>query len=386
MDFTDSPDEAALRSKAARFAADRLAGEGAALEARDDLPRDFYDRLGAGGWFGHLVPGARGGVGDSVRCLPLCLIREEFAKVCSFASTAFAVQGLGAYPLVMAGSEDQQTRWLPRIVSGEAIAAFALTERLAGSDASAIETGAVVDGDDYVLDGGKVFISNGGVADLYVVFARTGDAPGTKALSAFLVEADRPGFAVTRQMTVIAFDVLAELGFEGCRIPAANRLGAEGEGFAIAMRTLALFRTTVGAHAVGLAQSALDAALTWAARREQFGRPIGAFQGVAFQLADMAVDLEAARLMVYRAAKAFDRGEADAGRRSSMAKLFATEAAQRVVDGAVQIHGGWGVATDLPLERYYREIRPLRVYEGTSEIQRLIIARDELAHERGDDL
>ena len=387
MDFQDSPDDAAVRSEAAAFAAEQLAGAAEALEAAGNArPREFYHRLASAGWFRPLVPAAYGGAADRVGCMTACLIREEFARVCSFAAAAFAVQGLGAYPLIAAGNEAQRERWLPVMASGETIGAFALTERGAGSDVAGVETRAAREGDDYVLDGAKVFISNGGVADLYTVFARTGDARSARGLSAFLVEADRPGFSVTRQMNVMAFDVLAELGFETCRIPAANRLGEEGEGFALAMATLALYRTTVGAHAVGLARAGFEAARAWARTREQFGRPIGAFQGIGFQLADMASDIEAARLMVYRAARAFDCGAPDAARRSSMAKLFATEAAGRVIDAAVQIHGGWGVATDLPIERLYREIRPLRVYEGTSEIQRLVIAKAELAREPGDDL
>ena len=386
MDFNDSPDDAALRAEAAAFAVGQLAGAAEALEANGDArPRAFYDRLAAAGWFRHLVPADQGGAADRVGCLTVCLVREEFARVCSFASAAFAVQGLGAYPLVLAGSEAQRSRWLPAMASGETIGAFALTERAAGSDVAALETRARREGDDYLLDGAKVFISNGGVADLYTVFARTGEERSARGITAFLVEADRPGFSVKRQMSVMAFDVLAELGFETCRIPAANRLGGEGEGFAIAMATLGLFRTTVGAHAVGLARAGFDAARDRARVREQFGRPIGAFQGIGFQLADMATDIEAARLMVYRAARAFDGDAPDAARRSSMAKLFATEAASRVIDAAVQIHGGWGVAGDLPLERLYREIRPLRVYEGTSEIQRLVIAKAELARASDED-
>ena len=387
MDFQNTPDDTALRERAAAFAAEHLTGAAEALEAGSDArPREFYDRLAAAGWFRHVVPAAWGGTADTVGCMAACLIREEFAQVCSFASAAFAVQGLGAYPLVLAGDEAQRRRWLPAMAAGETIGAFALTERAAGSDVAAVETRAAREGDDYVLDGAKLFISNGGVADLYTVFVRTGEERSARGLTAFLVEADRPGFSVVRQMNVMAFDVLAELGFEGCRIPAANRLGEEGEGFALAMGTLALYRTTVGAHALGLARAGFGAARDWAREREQFGRPIGAFQGIGFQLADMATDIEAARLMVARAARAFDSGAPDAARRSSMAKLFATEAAGRVIDAAVQIHGGWGVTADMPVERLYREIRPLRVYEGTSEIQRLVIAKAELARVPGDDL
>ena len=387
MDFQDSPDDAALRERAAAFAGEQLVGAAEALEADGDAhPREFYDRLAAADWFRPLVPAAYGGTADKVGCMTACLIREEFARVCSFASAAFAVQGLGAYPLVLAGTQAQCARWLPAMANGETIGAFALTERGAGSDVAGVETCAVREGDNYRLDGAKVFISNGGIADVYTVFARAGDARSARGLSAFLVEAGRPGFSVTRQMNVMAFDVLAELGFENCRIPAANRLGEEGEGFALAMGTLALYRTTVGAHAVGLARAGFEAACEWARTRKQFGHPIGTFQGIGFQLADMATEIEAARLMVYRAARAFDDDAPGAARRSSMAKLFATEAASRVIDAAVQIHGGWGVATDLPIERLYREIRPLRVYEGTSEIQRLLIAKAELVREPGDDL
>ncbi len=384
MEFSRDAEDEALAGRLERFAQEKLSSAGAALEERRELPHDFYRMLGSAGWYRYLVPKVHGGVFDDPLCYPLCLIREAFARQCSFASAAFGVQGLGSYPIALAGAEALGRKYLPEVASGALIAAFAMTEREAGSDAAGIETTAERSGDHYVLNGSKVFISNAGVAGLYTVIARTSPERSAKALSAFAVDAETPGFEVVRRMEVVSFDVLGELRFEDCAVPVGNLLGREGDGFRLAMKTLDLFRPTVGAHAVGLAEAAFDAALKRAKTREQFGRKLASFQGVGFKLADMASDIHAARLMVYRAAKAKDTGAPDIPYRASMAKLFATEAAQRVVDGAVQIHGGWGVSKEFPLERYYREVRALRLYEGTSEIQKLVIAKQVLEKDRLD--
>jgi len=315
-------------------------------------------------------------VGDGVGGPPLralCLAREVIAACSGFADAVFAVQGLGCFPIVLAGSERLKQHYVTGAARGEAVAAFALTEVDAGSDPAGIRTEARRDGDDYVLSGSKTFISNAGLATFYVVFARTAPA-GTKALSAFVVDADAPGFSVERQIPLLAPHPIGELRLDGCRVPASQRLGSDGEGLKIALSTLDRFRASVGAAACGMACRALREAASYADRRVQFGSALSAFQATRLALADMATELDAARLLVYRAAWVKDGGAARVTRESSMAKLFATEAAQRIVDRAVQIHGGRGVTRGSIVERLYREVRALRIYEGTSEIQRLVIA------------
>ncbi len=290
----------------------------------------------------------------------------------------FVMQGLGSRGIALAGSDDLKERCLPGVARGERVAAFALTEPEAGSDVSAIATRATRDGDVYRLDGTKTFISNAGLADVYTLFARTDDGPGREGITAFAVEAGAPGLRVSERVTISAPHPIGTLELAGCRVPAANRLGAEGTGFDLALSVLDFFRPTVGAAAVGLARRALDESVARCRQRMQFGRPLAAFQAVRFKLADMALSLEAARLLVMRAAAMIDRPGGSASREvrraSSMAKLYATEAAQRIVDEAVQLHGGLGVVRGQTVERLYREVRALRIYEGTSEIQRLVIA------------
>ncbi|HEY2907171.1 MAG TPA: acyl-CoA dehydrogenase family protein [Vicinamibacterales bacterium] len=316
-------------------------------------------------------------VGDG-RCAPavrpLCLAREAIAACSGFADSVYAVQGLGSYPVFVAGDDRLKAAYLDDAVRGRAVAAFALTEPGAGSDPSGITTSARRDGNKYVLSGAKTFISNAGLATFYVVFAHTGPGDGSKGLSAFVVDADAPGFTVERQIDLLAPHPIGELRFADCRVPADRRLGAEGEGLKIALSTLDVFRSSVGAAACGMGARALEEAVTYAAGRRQFGTPLSEFQATRLAVADMATELDAARLLVYRAAWTKDRGAARVTRESSMAKLYATEAAQRIVDAAVQIHGGIGVMRGSVVERLYREVRALRIYEGTSEIQRLVIA------------
>ena len=333
--------------------------------------------------FPRLVPAPYGGSLDGpFRSVTLCIIREELARTCPPAEELFAIQGLGSYPILLAGTEAQKRRWLPRVARGEAVPAFALTEPDAGSDAAALTTRAERHGDHWVLNGAKRFISNAPVASFYIVFARTGPAPGAKGLSAFVVPGDAPGLT-GRPLHTLAPHVIGELAFEDCRVPADHRLGAEGEGWRVAMGTLDVFRASVGAQAVGLGQAALDLALAHARHRTQFGQALAQFQAVQLKLADMATELRAARLLVYSAARLRDAGAVRVTMESAMAKLFATEVAQRVVDEAVQIHGGAGVLRGAPIERLYREVRAPRIYEGTSEIQRLIIARQLLREADG---
>ena len=313
----------------------------------------------------------------------LALVRETLARHDGLADFAFAMQGLGAGPISLFGKDAQRAAWLPKTRAGKAIAAFALTEPASGSDVANIATSARRDGDAYVLDGEKTWISNGGIADVYVVFARTGEAPGARGLSAFIVEGGNPGLTVAERIAVIAPHPLARLKFENCRVPAEALIGKPGEGFKVAMATLDVFRTTVGAAALGFARRALAETVARVRKRQLFGAPMAELQMVQGHLADMAVELDAAALLVYRAAWTKDAGAARVTREAAMAKLYATEAAQRIIDAAVQLHGGDGVRAGHPVETLYREIRALRIYEGASDVQKIIIARAVLSETSG---
>ena len=338
----------------------------------DAACKGLVKRLGAAGWLQHCVPGEK----SVFSARRICLMRETLAYYDGLADFAFAMQGLGSGAISLFGSAQQQTAWLPRVAEGSAIAAFALSEPQAGSDVAAIATTARHDEGGYVLDGEKTWISNGGIADFHVVFART-DAHPTRGLSAFLVPADTPGLEIAERIEVVAPHPLARLRFAGCRMPAAARIGAEGEGFRIAMQTLDVFRTSVAAAALGFARRAYDEARAHAQARGMFGQHLANFQMTQAKLAEMALALDAAALLVYRAAWRRDQGQ-PVTREAAMAKLFATEQAQQVVDAAVQLFGGRGVQRGEIVERLYREIRALRIYEGASEVQKLIIAREEL--------
>jgi acyl-CoA dehydrogenase len=304
----------------------------------------------------------------------LCLIREILARHNGLADFAFAMQGLGSGAITLFGTPELQQRYLPGVASGDRIAAFALSEPMAGSDVAALATAARREGDHFVIDGLKTWISNAGIAAHYLVFARTGEQPGAKGLSAFVVDADTPGLSVTQRIEVIAPHPLGTLRFDDCPVPANNMLGRPGDGFRIAMATLDVFRATVGAAALGFARRALTETLGHVRSRTLFGSRLSDMQATRMRLSDMALEVDAAALLVYRAAWTKDRGAERVTREASMAKLYATEAAQRVIDSAVQLFGGLGVTCGSAVERLYREIRPLRIYEGTSEIQKLIIA------------
>jgi acyl-CoA dehydrogenase len=340
----------------------------------DAACRDLVARLGRDGWLRHTAPGD----GMPIDVRSLALIRETLAHYSGLADFCFAMQGLGAGPVSLFGSDAQREEWLPQTRAGKAIAAFALSEPASGSDVANIATTARRDGNSYVLDGEKTWISNGGIADLYIVFARTGEAPGARGLSAFIVRGDNPGLSVAERIAVIAPHPLARLAFRSCRVAADAMIGKPGEGFKIAMATLDVFRTTVGAAALGFARRALDETLRRAANRELFGAPLGELQMVQGHIADMATEIDAAALLVYRAAWTKDQGAARVTREAAMAKLYATEAAQRVIDAAVQLHGGDGVRSGHPVETLYREIRALRIYEGASDVQKIVIARSTL--------
>jgi acyl-CoA dehydrogenase len=353
----------------------------ASIEA-DDVDaacRTLVEALGRDGWLRYAVPAAYGGAFERVDSRAVCLVRETLARHDVLADFAFAMQGLGAAPIVLAGNDAMRARHLPRIAGGTAIAAFALSERDAGSDVAAIATTARREGVAYVLDGEKTWISNGGIADVYVVFASTGEAPGSHGLSAFVVEAETPGFSVAERIDLIAPHPLATLRFEGCRIPAEARLGEGGDGFGIAMRALDVFRASVAAAALGIARRAFDAALERARSRTMFGSALASFQLTQAALAEMATAIDASALLTYRAAWARDVLDERTTREAAMAKLTATESAQRIVDRTVQLFGALGVTRGTIPERLYREIRALRIYEGASEVQQLVIARQVLA-------
>ncbi len=347
----------------------------------DAACRDLVARLGRDGLLRHTaIDPDDPDDGFDVRAL--CLIRETLAYHDGLADFAFAMQGLGTGAISLFGTEEQRAL-LRGTPAGEALSAFALSEPKSGSDVANIDMTAVRDGDDYVLNGEKTWISNGGIAELYVVFARTGDAPGARGLSAFVVAADTPGFDIAERLHVIAPHPLARLSFTDARVSASAMIGGSGDGFKIAMSVLDVFRSTVGAAALGFARRALDETLDRAASRELFGAPLADLQMVQGHIADMATEIDAAALLIYRAAWTKDKGAARVSREAAMAKLYATEAAQRVIDAAVQIHGGDGVRSGHPVEKLYREIRALRIYEGASDVQKGVIARQALSQKGG---
>jgi acyl-CoA dehydrogenase len=365
-----------------RFADTTLAG----------LPHDDVDQacrarvkaLGEGGFLKAVVPAEHGGLHEKLDVRTLCLAREILAFRDGLSDFAFAMQGLGSASISLFGSAALKARYLPPVRDGRAIAAFALSEPEAGSDVAALATTAKPDGASHLrIDGSKTWISNGGIADHYVVFARTGEGHGAKGLSAFVVDADTPGLSVTERIEVIAPHPLATLRFEGVRVPVGNRLGGPGDGFKVAMATLDVFRSTVGAAALGFARRALHETVERAASRKLFGAPLAELQFTQGAIADSASEVDASALLVYRAAWTKDQGAARVTREAATAKMFATEAAQRVIDRAVQLHGGFGVTKGVKVEELYREIRALRIYEGATEVQKVVIARELLKNRAG---
>jgi acyl-CoA dehydrogenase len=337
----------------------------------DERTREYVSLLASAGVLRYAV--ATPGTPIDVRAL--CVIREALAYSSSLADSAFVMQGLGTYAIAQAAPDHVRDFWLARATEGKSIAAFALTEPEAGSDVSAIQTTAARDRDSFAINGTKRFISNAGIADFYTVFARTNTrADGRPELSAFVVGSKMPGFSLVERTAMMAPHPIGEIKFTDCRVPAEEMVGAEGDGFRLAMQTLDVFRPSVGAAACGMARRALDEAVRYATTRKQFGRLLAEHQLVQEKLADMVTGLDAARLLVYRAAYLKDNGAERVTREASEAKLFATEAAGRIVDNAVQIHGGAGLVRGSVVERLYRDVRALRIYEGTSEIQKLVIA------------
>jgi acyl-CoA dehydrogenase len=343
----------------------------------DQTCRSLVRALGHAGWLKAVVPGSYGGSSRQIDLRKLCLAREILAWHDGLADFAFAMQGLGSGSISLFGSDALKAKYLPGVCAGRRIAAFALSEPAAGSDVGALTTTATADGVSHVrINGIKTWISNGGIADHYIVFARTGEAPDTKWLSAFVVDADTPGLSTVERIEVIAPHPLATLRFKDCRVPVAHRLGNSGDGFKVAMATLDIFRSTVGAAALGIARRALHEAADRAATRTLFGRTLGDLQMTQASLAESVAEVDAAALLVYRAAWTKDAGAERITRESSIAKMFATEIGQKVVDHAVQIFGGNGVRVGSKAEALYREIRALRIYEGATEVQKVVIARE----------
>jgi len=364
-----TPEHRNLAQTVAQFVAQEIEPRAAVEEDVESVAREFVSLLAGAGLLKYAVAESK------IDVRALCLIREELAYSSALADLAFIMQGLGTYAIARAAPDHVRDFWLSRAANGKAIAAFALTEPNAGSDVAAIETTARRDGETYVIDGRKRFISNAGIADFYTVFAKTGTREdGRTVLSAFVVGSKMPGFRVVERTSLIAAHPIGEIVFSECRVPAEDMVGEEGDGFKLAMETMDTFRASVGAAACGMARRALDQAVRYASGRKQFGRLLSEHQLIQAKLADMITELDAARLLVYRAAYARDTETGRLTREASEAKLFATEAAGRIIDSAVQIHGGAGLVSGTVVERLYRDVRALRIYEGTSEIQKLVIA------------
>jgi acyl-CoA dehydrogenase len=375
MDFNLTPQEQELQHRVRQLAQERIAPLAAEVDESNRVSPELMRILADAKLLRYTVPEEYGGYG--IKVMNLCIIREELARVCGQADTNFIMQGLGSYPITLGGAPDQKAHYLPPIATGEAIAAFALTEAHGGSDVIGMKNTAVLEleKEEWVLNGAKKFISQAGDATTYTVFAKTDPAAGSRGISAFIVEKGTPGFDDSRRLDLMAPHPIGEPVFEDCRIPYANLIGQPGQGIRLALGTLNTFRTTVAAAAIGMGQAAYDAALQYARERSMFGQRLSDFQATQFKLADMAVSLDAARLLCYRAAWLKDSGQEDIIKEASYAKLFATEAASRIVNESLQIHGGAGLEKGSRIEQLYREVRALTIYEGTSEIQRQTIAR-----------
>lgn len=358
----------------ARQVGQKIKPKVAEYDEKEEFPHDIVKELAAVDLFAVLVPEEYGGI--SGKSMDLCLVVEELSKVCGAVATTYAASGLGALPLIIGGSEEQKQKYLTQIATGEKLAAFALTESGAGSDVSAVSTTAKKDGDHYILNGTKQWITNGGEAEIYTVLAATDKSRGARGFSFFVVEKGTEGFSFGKKEEKLGIrsSSTRELIFEDCKVPAENLISREGAGFLLAMKTFDHSRPGVGSMALGIAQAALDEAVIYAKQREQFGAPISSFQGIQFMLADMATQIEAARSLVYSVARMIDRGEKRVSKESAMAKLFASDVAMKVTTDAVQVLGGYGYMRDFPVEKMMRDAKITQIYEGTNQIQRNIIA------------
>jgi butyryl-CoA dehydrogenase len=374
MNYFLTEEQQFIREIAAKIAREKILPRRTELDESQEFPWDIVKVLAESNLFGIYIEEQYGGTGGGV--LDLCIAVEELSRVCGGIALCLAATALGTFPLILFGSESQKKKYLPDIAEGKNIVAFAITEPNAGSDAGAIQTTARKHGDSYVLNGTKQWITNGGEAAVYTVIAMTDKARGSRGASAFIVEKGMPGFEFGKKENKMGIRASAtrELVFQDCRVPAENLLGKEGQGFIVAMKTFDASRPGVAAQAVGIAQGALDEAVTYARQREQFGKPIISFQGIQFMLADMATQVEAARALVYAVARAIDRGEKRIAKESAMAKLFASDVAMRVTVDAVQVLGGYGYMKEYPVEKMMRDAKITQIYEGTNQIQRTIIA------------
>ncbi len=375
MDYFLNEDQKAIRDLARKIAQERVIPVRAELDEKEEFPWGPLKHLAAVGLFGVYIPEEYGGLGYG--SFENCLAIEEISRACIGVSVSFAASGLGSYPLLLFGSEEQKKKYLPDVASGRKLAAFGLTEAGAGSDAGGIRTTAKRDGNDYILNGTKQWITNGGEAEIYSVIALTDKAKGPRGASAFILEKDMPGFTFGKKEKKLGIRCSAtrELVFEDCRVPKENMIGREGMGFIVAMRTLDKTRPGIGAQAVGLAQGAFEAAVEYARERQQFGKPIISFQAVQHILADMAAQIEAARALVYAVARWVDTNPKDISKYSAISKLFPTDVAMKVTVDAVQIFGGYGFMREYPVEKMMRDAKILQIYEGTNQIQRNVIGQ-----------
>ncbi|MBN1685851.1 MAG: acyl-CoA dehydrogenase family protein [Spirochaetales bacterium] len=374
MDYFLTEEQQMIRDTAAQIAKEKIEPLALEYDEKGIFPWDIVKVLGDADLFRVFIPEEYDGLGGGA--FEMSIVVEELSKACGGIALAYAASGLGIIPIILFGSEEQKKTWLPRLASGEILAAFALTEPNAGSDASAIITSAKPDGDDYVMNGTKQWITNGGEAEIYTVIAQTDPSRGARGSSAILVQKGTPGFEFGKKEDKMGIRASAtrELIFQDCRVPKTNRLGKEGMGFMVAMKTFDQSRPGVAAQALGIAQGALDKAVAYARQREQFGRPVSSFQGLQFMMADMAMQLEAARALTYQVARNIDAGVKNVAGISAMAKVLASDAAMRITTDAVQIFGGYGYMKDYPMEKMMRDAKITQIYEGTNQIQREIIA------------
>ncbi|MGB2782532.1 MAG: acyl-CoA dehydrogenase [Atribacterota bacterium] len=374
MHYFLNEEQEMIRDLVKQIAQEKVTPVAAELDEKGEFPWELMKLFAESDLFALFVPEEYGGLGKGV--LDLCIVVEELSKACAGVSVSYAASALGAYPIILFGSEEQKKKYLPQIASGKKLTAFALTESEAGSDAGSIRTTAIRDGDDYILNGNKQWITNGGEAEIYTIIAMTDKKKGNRGASAFIVEKDTPGFSFGKKEDKMGIRCSAtrELIFKDCRISKENLIGKEGMGFLAAMKTLDKSRPGVAAQAVGIAQGALDDAVKYARERIQFGKPISSFQGIQFMLADMATQIEAARALLYAGARYVDSGAKDISKISSMTKLFASDVAMKVTTDAVQIFGGYGYMKDYPVEKRMRDAKITQIYEGTNQIQREVIA------------
>ncbi len=375
MDYLLDDFQKELVAQARRIGKEKIWPVAAKYDREGTFPHDIVKIMADSGFYQVFVPEEYGGIGRGV--MDLVLVVEELSRFCGGISLSLAASALGTFPIVLDGTEEQKQKYLPKLANGEMLAAFGLTEASAGSDAGSIKTRAEKKGDKYVLNGSKVFITNGGVAGVYTIIASTDPEKGTRGATAFIVDADTPGFKIGKHEDKMGIraSTTTELIFEDCEIPEANRIGKEGEGFKVAMKTLDRSRPGVAAQALGIAQGALDLAVDYAKTREQFGQSIIKFQSIQFQLADMAIQVEAARAIVYATARMIDAGVGNVAKDSAISKVFASDVAMKVATEAVQVFGGYGYMRDYPIEKFMRDAKITQIYEGTNQIQRVVISR-----------